>query len=121
MRRLILFFQFVVGSLVTFGGTAYVIFAVNAAGSVFGAGHLLVGLTGLSVGFLTLAKKDLPRNWLLGINSITIVYSLLSDGAAGTLSLLPTGAFHDSVIGTAIAVIISCVIVYLLARSKRIH
>ena len=113
-RRLILLFQFVVGSLVTFGGTAYVIFSVNAVGSAFGAGHLLAGLTGLSVGFFTLAKKDLPRDWLLGVNVVTIVYSLLSDGVAGVLSLLPAGAFRDSVIGTAIAVTISCAIVYLL-------
>jgi hypothetical protein len=115
-RQLILGLQLLVGSLVTFGGTAYLLFAVNPLGTAFGAGHLLVGLTALSIGILALSRKGLRRSRLLGVNVVVIVYSLVSDGAAGMLTLLPTDAFHDSAVGTAAAVIISCTIVYLLAK-----
>jgi hypothetical protein len=115
-RRLVLTLQILVGSLVTFGGTAYVIFALNSWGVAFGSGHLLVGISGLAIGIMAITKSSPPRNALLGINIFTIAYSLISDGAAGALALLPTGAFHDSVIGTAAAVIMSGVIIYLLNR-----
>jgi hypothetical protein len=115
-RQLVLALQILVGSLVTFGGTAYVIFAVNPLGTAFGSGHLLTGLAGLTVGIVTLRKKVLPRNALLGINIFTIAYSVVSDAAAGALSLLPNSAFHDSVIGTLIAIIMSSLIVYLVTR-----
>ncbi len=117
-RALVSALQIAVGSLVTFGGTAYVVFALNALGTAFGSGHLLVGISGLSIGIWTASRKALPRNALLGINIVTIAYSLLSDTAAGVLTLLPTDAFHDSVIGTAAAVIMSSALVYLLARRE---
>jgi len=116
-RQLVLALQILVGSLVTFGGTAFVVFAVSPLGMAFGSGHLLTGLIGLTVGIVTLRRKVLPRNALLGINIFTIAYSAASDAAAGALSLLPTSAFHDSVIGTIIAIIMSSLIIYLLTRS----
>jgi hypothetical protein len=115
-RQLVLALQILVGSLVSFGGTAYVVFAVNPLGTAFGSGHLLTGLIGLAVGIVTLRRKDLPRNALLVINTFTIAYSATSDAAAGALSLLPTSAFHDSVIGTLAAIIMSSLIVYLMTR-----
>jgi len=115
-RQLVLVLQILVGSLVTFGGTAYVIFAVGPLGTAFGSGHLLTGLAGLTIGIVALRRKVLPQKALLGINILTIVYSAVSDGAAGFLSLLPTSAFHDSVFGTLIAIIMSSLIVYLVTR-----
>jgi hypothetical protein len=115
-RKLVLALQLLVGSLVTFGGSAYVIFALGPLGTAFGSGHLLTGLAGLTIGIAAVGKKDMPRNVLLGINILTIVYSAVSDAAAGALSLLPTSAFHDSVIGTLVAIIISSSIVYLVTR-----
>jgi hypothetical protein len=115
-RRLVLALQILVGSLVTFGGTAYVVFAVNPLGTAFGSGHLVTGLVGLTVGIVTLRRKVLPRNALLGINVFTIAYSAASDAAAGALSLLPSSAFHDSVIGTLVAIIMSSLIVYLVTK-----
>ncbi len=115
-RQLVLVLQILVGSLVTFGGTAYVVFALNSRGTAFGLGHLSVGVVGLFLGIFAASRKRLPRDALLGINLVTIAYSVVSDGAAGVLTLLPTGAFHDSVIGTVVAVIMSSAIVYLLAR-----
>jgi hypothetical protein len=115
-RQLVLVLQLLVGSLVTFGGTAYVIFAVNPLGTAFGSGHLVVGLAGLTIGVATLRRKALPRNALLGVNSFTIAYSAVSDSAAGALSLLPTSAFHDSVVGTLAAIIMSSLVIYLVTR-----
>jgi hypothetical protein len=115
-RQLVLVLQLLVGSLVTFGGSAYVIFAVNPLGTAFGFGHLLTGLAGLTIGIAVLGRKVLPRKLLLGINILTIAYSAASDAAAGALSLLPTSAFHDSVIGTLAAIVMSGMVVYLVTR-----
>jgi hypothetical protein len=115
-RQLVLVLQLLVGSLVTFGGSAYIIFAVNPLGTAFGSGHVLTGLAGLTIGIAALGRTVLPRKLLLGINILTIAYSAVSDAAAGALSLLPTSAFHDSVIGTLAAIIMSCLIVYLVTR-----
>jgi hypothetical protein len=115
-RQLVLALQILVGSLVTFGGTAYVVFALSPLGTAFGSGHLLTGLSGLTVGILALRREPLPRNAMLGINIFTIGYSSVSDAAAGALTLLPDSAFHDSVIGTLIAIIMSSLIVYLVTR-----
>jgi hypothetical protein len=115
-RQLVLVLQFLVGSLVTFGGSAYVIFAVNPLGTAFGSGHLVTGLAGLTIGIVALRRTILPWKLLLGINILTIAYSALSDTAAGALSLLPTSAFHDSVIGTIVAIVTSSLLVYLVTR-----
>jgi hypothetical protein len=115
-RQLILALQFLTGSLVTFGGTAFALLAVNQLGTALGSIHLLIGLTGLSVGIFALRRHSLPRKLLLAANALTIVYSISSVSAAGILSLLPSSAFHDSLIGTAAAVIMSSIIIYLLLR-----
>ena len=114
-RRAVLTLQIIVGLLVTFGGYAYVTFALNSLGTAFGSGHLLLGISALAAGVIVIAKGSLPRRTLLGVNIVIIAYSLISDGAAGALKLLPTSAFNDSVIGTAAAVAMSCAIIIMLA------
>lgn len=114
-RRTVLTLQIIVGALVTFGGYAYVTFALNSLGTAFGSGHLLLGISGLAVGVIVIAKGPVSRRALLGVNIVTIAYSLISDGAAGALKLLPTSAFNDSVIGTAAAVAMSSAIIVMLA------
>ena len=99
-RRLaVLTLQVIVGSLVTLGGYAYVTFALNSLGTAFGSGHLLLGISALAAGIVVIAKGSLSRRTLLGVNVVIIAYSLISDGAAGALKLLPTGAFGDSASG----------------------
>jgi len=115
-RSAVLTLQILVGSLVTFGGSAYVLFALNSLGTAFGTGHLLVGMSDLSVGIFAVSRKELPRSSLLGVNILTIAYSLISDSAAGFFTLLPSDAFHDSIIGTAAAVAMSCAVIYILRR-----
>lgn len=115
-RRLaVLTLQIIVGLLVTFGGYAYVTFALNSLGTALGSGHLLLGISGLAAGTFVIAKGSLSRRALLGVNISTIAYSLISDGAAGALKLLPVSAFSDSVVGTAAAVAMSSAIVVMLA------
>ena len=114
-RKTVLALQITVGLLVTFGGYAYVTFALNSLGTAFGSGHLLLGILGLAVSIAVFAKGSLSRKALLGVNISVIAYSLISDGAAGALNLLPTNAFDDSVIGTAAAVAMSSAIIMMLA------
>ena len=114
-RKTVLTLQIAVGLLVTFGGYAYVTFALNSLGTAFGSGHLLLGILGLAVSIAVFAKGSLSRKALLGVNISVIAYSLISDGAAGALNLLPTNAFDDSVIGTAAAVAMSSAIIMMLA------
>lgn len=116
-RQMIIALQFLIGSLVTFGGTAFALLAVNGLGITLGSIHLLIGLVGLFTGIFVATRKALPRNLLLGANLLTIVYSVSSVSVAGILSLLPSSAFHDSLIGTAAAVIMSSIVIYLLRRT----
>ncbi len=117
-RQIVIVLQFLVGSLVTFGGTAFALLAVNSFGTALGSVHLLIGAAGLLAGILAIRQEILPRTLLLVTNTFTILYSISSVSIAAIDSLLPTSALHDSLIGTAAAVIMSIVIVYLLPRSS---
>jgi len=115
-KHVIIVLQFLVGALVTFGGAAFTILALNPFGTVVGAIHLSIGVAGLLGGVLVVRRKDLPRKFLLPVNGVTIIYSSLSESLAGIKSLLPTSAFHDSLIGTIVAIAMSSVLIYILSR-----
>jgi hypothetical protein len=118
-RQLVTVLQFLVGSLVTFGGTAFTLLAINPFGTALGLGHLSIGIVGLLVGILVAKRKALPRGTLLAVNGVTIAYSLLSVSIASLQSLLPADALHDSLIGTFIAVVMSGTLIYLISRQQQ--
>jgi hypothetical protein len=118
-RQVVIILQFLVGSLVTFGGAAFTLLAVNPSGTALGLGHLSIGVAGLLVGILAVTRSALPFGTLLAINGVTIAYSLLSVSIAAIQSLLPVPALHDSLIGTFVAVVMSGALIYLLPRGKR--
>lgn len=106
-----------VGGLVTLGGGAFTAFALNDLGRALGEIHLFLGLAGLAAGFVVaLHPKNFPRPLVLGINAITIAYSAFTEGVVEMQSLLPSSAAMDSLIGTAFAIIMSAVIIYVLVR-----
>jgi hypothetical protein len=115
-RQVILILQFLVGSLVTFGGTAFALSAVNSNGTALGLTHLSIGVAGLVVGVIAAKSKTLPKRPLLAVGLITIVYSVSSITVAAIDSLLPSPSLHDALIGTAAAVIMNAIILYLLPR-----
>ncbi len=115
-RQIVILLQLLVGSLVTFGGTAFALLALNSLGTALGSVHFLIGAAGLIAGILAIRQKALPKSLLLVTNMLTILYSISSVSIAAADSLLPTSALHDSLIGTAAAVIMSSVIVYLMPR-----
>ena len=115
-KHLIILLQFLVGALVTFGGTAFALLALNPFGTLLGLIHLGIGLTGLLGGILVVRRIDLPRNFLFATNAVTIAYSTISVSIAGMESLLPSSAFHDSIIGTAVAIAMSSVLICFISR-----
>lgn len=116
-REVITVLQFFVGGLVVLGGLAYAANGTYPLGTALGLIHLSVGITGLYAGYAFLRGKAGSRILLIAINSVTIVYSTFSESAAQIYSLLPPG-INDSLIGTIIAIIVSCVIIYLLLSNK---
>ena len=114
--------QFLVGGLVVFGGSSFAYFAVNPFGTALGLIHLSIGLVGLAVGFLFL-RGDISRlrSLLVAINLVTIGYSSLSEYIVETESLLPGFASTGSLVGTVVAIVMSCVLLALLSskRSRR--
>lgn len=106
--------QLVVGSIVTFGGYAFISFANNPTGSELGAFHFTLGVAGLLAGFAALKTRSVPVKLLLAVNGATIAYSILSEYFIEAGSLLPPFAAQDSLVGTAFAVLFSVAVVYLL-------
>jgi hypothetical protein len=110
--------QFLVGALVTFGGASFVTFAISIYGKSIGSIHLTIGIVGLVGAFLALRPKPWSRNFLIAINGLTIGYSSFSESLVYIQSLLPDTASLGSLIGTIIAIIMSCTIIYFLFRNK---
>jgi hypothetical protein len=116
-RQIITVLQFFVGGLVTFGGIEFARNGVYPLGTALGLIHFSVGVTGLFAGYAFFRRKAWSRVFLLGINMVTIGYSTFSESVAQIESLLP-GVLTASLIGTIIAIVVSCTIIYLLV-SKR--
>jgi len=118
--------QFMVGALVTMGGSLFAILAVDRFGTVLGLIHLSLGITGLLAGIAFLQVKSWSRSFLLAINVLTIAYSSFSENIVQIQSLLPSFASIGSLIGTVIAIVMSFAVIYLLvtkqaANSNRIR
>ena len=87
--------------------------SISGREHAFGLGHLAIGLTGLCAGYAFLRRKNWSWGFLIGINTVTIIYSTFAEALAEIYALLPPG-INDALIGTIIAVIFSAVILYLL-------
>ena len=119
-REIVTVLQFFVGGLVTLGGAGYARNGTYPLGTFLGLVHLVVGLTGLFGGYSFLRRRSWSREFLVGINSLTIVYSAFSETLAEIYDLLPPGV-NDALIGTIIAIVVSATIIYLLLSIKSNH
>ena len=108
--------QFLVGALVTMGGSLFAILTVNSFGMSLGLVHLSIGITGLFGGVIYLQARPWSRNFLFAINALTVAYSTFSESVVQIQSLLPSSSSTGSLIGTIIAIIMSCAILVLLKR-----
>jgi hypothetical protein len=115
-RTVVTVLQFMVGALVTMGGSLFAIYAVNSFGTSLGLIHFSIGITNLLAGIAYLRAIRWSRNFLLVINAVTIGYSSFSESIVQIQSLLPSTPSTGSLIGTIIAIIMSCVIIYLLLK-----
>jgi len=116
-RQIVIVLQFFVGGLVTLGGVAYAKSGTYPVGTAVGLIHLAVGLTGLLAGYAYVRRTSRSREFLVGINVVTIVYSALAESLAEVYALLPPGV-NDALIGTIIAIMVSAVIVYRLSSES---
>jgi hypothetical protein len=107
--------QFLVGALVTMGGTLFAALALSEYGRILGLVQLSVGVMGLAGGYAALRLAQRSKKFLLGINVLTIAYSAASEGLVETQSLLPGFASLGSLVGTIVAVVMSGAIIYLLS------
>lgn len=117
-KEIVTVMQFFVGGLVTLGGAAYTRGGVYPVGTTLGAVHLIVGLAGLYAGYVFLKAKPWSNQFLVWINAITIAYSTFSESLAEIYAYLPQG-ITDALIGTIIAITVSCIIIYTLHSSGR--
>jgi hypothetical protein len=118
-RSAIIVLQFLVGGLVTMGGTLFATLAVNSFGRSLGLIHLSIGVTGILSGVAFLQAKPRSRSLLLAINAVTIAYSSFSESIVEIQSLLPSYASIGSLIGTLIAIIMSFAVIAILLRARQ--
>jgi hypothetical protein len=115
-RAAIITLQLLNGGLVTLGGFAFFVFALNSLGNALGLVHFSVGVVGLLAGVLALIRSEIPSNLLLAVNGIVIAYSSLAEVFVEVDSLLPPSAASDSLIGTVAALIMGGLVIYLIHR-----
>jgi hypothetical protein len=111
-RDVVLTLQFFVGALVTLGGAAFAEGGTYPIGTTFGLVHLGVGIAGLYGGYAFLKRKGWSLKFLVAINGVIIVYSLLAETFAQVYGFLEPG-INDALVGTVIAIIVSGIIVCL--------
>ncbi len=101
--------------MVVFGGSSFAYFALDSFGTGLGLIHLSIGLVGLVVGFLIL-RGDISRlrGLLVAISLVAIGYSSFSEYIVQTDSLLPGFASIGSLVGTIVAIAMSCALLALL-------
>jgi hypothetical protein len=117
-RSAIIILQILVGSIVALGGFAFASFAIGQFGMALGIIHFSVGVTELITGFYMLRTRSALRRVLLATNGITIGYSTFSESLVQLDSLLPAGPSLDSMVGTIIAIAMSCVVIYYVWSSR---
>jgi len=106
--------EFIVGGIVVLGGAALVYFSNDANGMSLGVVHAILGLSAFPTAFLLLTGKVGARTLSLGVDAVIIVLSAVSEITLSTTGSLSSGPFFDSIVGTAVAILIAAIIVYLL-------
>ena len=110
--------EFVVGGVVVLGGAALVYFSIDSTGKSLGIVHAILGIIAFPAGYLLLTGKARARTLTLGVDTAIIAFSTLSEIVLFTTSSLPSGPFADSVIGTAVAVLVAALIMYRLISAQ---
>lgn len=110
--------EFVVGGVVVLGGVALVYFSTDSTGMSLGMIHAILGLAAFPAGYLLLTGNARARSLTLGVDAAIIAFSTASEIILSTTNSLPSGPFADSVIGTAVAVLIAALIVYQVMRAR---
>lgn len=108
---IIVILEIVVGGIVFLGGTALTVFAMN---KVLGIIHAGLGLFAFPVAYGIWKRDAWAWNAALGLNLLSIAYSIVSETIVISGVLLPPADLQDSSIGTIVAVMISIAIVILL-------
>ncbi|OLB46609.1 hypothetical protein AUH73_06225 [archaeon 13_1_40CM_4_53_4] len=108
--------ELIVGGVVVLGGAALISFSVDATGKALGVIHGALGLVGLSAGVLLLAKKGMVWTLTVWTNVLIIVFSTASEVALFGAGSLPSDQFVDSITGTALAIVITAVVIVLLMK-----
>lgn len=109
---LIVVLELIVGGIVLLGGVALVYFSTDTIGMSLGVVHAILGLMAFPAGYLLLTGKPGARTLTLGVDAVIIAFSIVSEIILSTVGSLPSGPFLDSIVGTAVAVLIAAIIVY---------
>jgi hypothetical protein len=104
--------EIIVGGIVVFGGAALVYFSSDAIGMSLGVVHAILGLMAFPAGYLLLTGKARARVLTLGVDAAIIAFSTISEIILSATGSLPSGPFIDSIVGTAVAVLIAAAVVY---------
>jgi len=104
--------ELIVGGIVLLGGVALVYFSTDTIGMSLGVVHAILGLMAFPAGYLLLTGKPGARTLTLGVDAAIIAFSIVSEIILSTVGSLPSGPFLDSIVGTAVAVLIAAIIVY---------
>lgn len=116
--RLLAVLEFIVGGIVVLGAAALVDFSNDTTGMSLGVVHAVLGLTAFLSGYILLTGKVRARTLIIVVNAAIIVFSTVSEIILSTTGSLPSGPFADSVIGTAVAVLIATIILYQIMRPR---
>jgi len=114
---LIAVLELIVGGIVLLGGAALVYFSTDTIGVSLGVVHAILGLMASPAGYLLLTGKAGARTLALGVDAAIIAFSIVSEIILSTMGSLPSGPYVDSIVGTAVAVLIAAIIVYELMSS----
>src|SRR6266581_2290869 len=104
--------EIIVGGIVLLGGAALVYFSTDATGISLGVVHAFLGLMVFPAGYLLLTGKARARVLTLGLDAAIIAFSTISEIILSATGSLPSGPFIDSIVGTAVAVLIAAIVVY---------
>jgi len=110
--------ELILGGIVVLGGAALVYFSTNTIGMSLGVVHAILGLLAFPAGYLLLTRKARARTITVGVDAAIIAFSIVSEIILSTTESLPSGPFIDSIVGTAVAVVIAAIILYPLMTSS---
>ena len=93
-------------------------FSTYTMGMSLGVVHAILGLLAFPAGYLLLTRKARARTITVGVDAAIMAFSIVSEIILSTTESLPSGPFIDSIVGTAVAVVIAAIILYPLMTSN---